>query len=347
MQLSQEIEPFLSLYTPLFPQRERVRVTTVADISTGWEGDLFSLTLDYEEGQVQKTAEVVLKLYYGQDGIQKADREWYCLRGMSGIGYPVPRPLFAVLHASPFGRPGVAMEKIQGQTAAQIFEQADQETRQALMTQCCQLYIALHTLDWVSLVPPSMQRRAEDSLPSWFAHAKAKSGQQLPGVFDPVLDWLQEQSKKVVCQRLSVTHGDFHLNNILMKEDNTPCVIDWTGANIEDYRFDLAWTLMLMRTHGEAEQATMMQSTYERLADHPPENLEFFETIACFKRLFEIAVSLQSGAATLGMKPGAEAEMKQQSERIKAVYTLLQQHVASPLPYIEQLILSLEHQHSK
>jgi hypothetical protein len=104
---------------------------------------------------------------------------------------------------------------------------------------------------------------------------------------------------------------------------------------------------MLMRTQGKADQATMMQATYERLATQPLEHLEFFEIIACFKRLFDIAVSLQSGATILGMKPEAEEEMKQQVDRIQAVYTLLQQRIASPLPYIEQLISSLDSQNSK
>lgn len=236
------------------------------------------------------------------------------------------------------------MEKIQGQTAAHIFDHASQEDRQALVTQCCQLYIALHALDWAPFVSAAEQYRAEDVISSWLADAKSKCRQWLIGVFDPILDWLQEHCKEVSCQRLSVTHGDFHLNNILVRDDGTLCVIDWTGPNISDYRFDLAWTLMLMRTQGKADQAAMMQATYERLANHPLEHLDFFEIIACFKRLFDIAVSLHSGAAILGMKPGAEEEMKQQVDRIQAVYTLLQQRIASPLPYIEQLISSLEHQ---
>ena len=327
----------------MFPQRKDVRITTAENISTGWEGDLLSLTLDYTEGQTRRTEDAILKLYYGQEGPDKAEKEWYCLQRMNEISYPVPRPLFAAPHVSPFKQPAVAMEKIRGQTASHVFEHSDHEMKQALMARCCQLYIALHTLDWVPLVPPSEQHRAEDVIPSWLADAQSKSNRQLPDVFDPVLDWLQKQSKDVPCPRLSITHGDFHLNNILVREDGTLFVIDWTGANVTDYRFDLAWTLMLMRTHGETDQATMMQAAYYRLADHPPEHMAFFESMACFKRLFEIAVALHSGTAAMSMKPGAEEEMKQKAHRIKAVYELLQQHITTPLPYIEELISSLNH----
>ena len=84
-----------------------------------------------------------------------------------------------------------------------------------------------------------------------------------------------------------------------------------------------------------------MLEEYERLMGHQIEQLEFFEVIACFKRLFDITVSLSNGATTLGMKPDAEEEMKQQINRIQAVYDQLQERIGRPLPEIERLLLTL------
>lgn len=339
--MNEEIQHFLVLFTRAFPRKTQTRVIACANISTGWEGDLFCLSLNYEEGGEQKTEEAILKLYHGQDGIRKARSEFCSLEQLARAGYPVPRPLFAALDASPFGRAAVAMEKIQGHTAAHIFETSSQEGQQALVTQYCQLYVDLHTLDWEALVPNPAQYRTKDVIHSRLVWARTITDQWLPGVFDPVLAWLHEKRKEISQQYVAILHGDFHLENLIMRDDGALFVIDWTGTGVSDYRFDLAWTLLLQRTQGAAELAEAMLGGYERLLGHSIEQLEFFEVMACFKRLFEIAVSLQSGAPMLGMKPGAEGEMKQQIDRIQAVYTQLQERIVRPLPEIEKLILTL------
>jgi aminoglycoside phosphotransferase (APT) family kinase protein len=339
--MPEEIQQFIPLYTKTFPEKTHVQITSCTNMSAGWEGDLFCLGLDYVEGPEQKTEEAILKLYHGEDGIRKARSEFYSLQLLAQAGYPVPRVLFAALEASPFGRAGVAMEKIQGQTVAQIFEEASPERQRALITQCCQLYVDLHALDWEASVPDPLYSRTKDVFHSWFVWAKTMSNQWLPGVFDPVLAWLEERRGEISRQHLSVVHGDFHLENVLMRDDGMLFVIDWTGTKISDYRFDLAWTLLLQRTQGTAELAEMTLHEYERLAGQPIEQLEFFEVIACFKRLFEITVSLKSGTTLLGIRPEAEEEMKQQQDRFQAVYTQLQERIAHPLPEIEAFILTL------
>ncbi len=117
-------------------------------------------------------------------------------------------------------------------------------------------------------------------------------------------------------------------------------MIDWTGTDLSDYRFDLGWTLLLLRTQNSEELAERVLKEYERLAGHSIEQLEFFEVLACLKRLFEITLSLKSGTALLGIKPEAVKEIKQQIHHIQAVYAQLQQRTACSLPEIEKLVLA-------
>ncbi len=340
--MSQEIQPFLSLYTHAFPIRDHIQVTNCVNVSTGWEGDLLCLGLAYmEEGQLE-SEEVILKLYYGQDGIRKARQEFDNLHQLSHVGYPVPGPLFAALEASPFGRAAVAMKKIQGETAAHLFSLAQPERQQELVTQCCQLYLDLHRLDWASFIPNPARYRTRDVIPAWIARAQAQCTQWLPGTFEPIIAWLQKRSGEVTCQSLSLVHGDFHLDNILIRDDGTAYVIDWTGTDISDYRFDLAWTLLLRRAEGATELASMILKTYEQLAGFSIEQLAFFEVTACLKRLFDIATSLQNGASAFGMKPGAEEDMRQQMERSQIVYHQLQKLTGCSLPAIEHLLQEMD-----
>src|SRR5581483_1414321 len=243
--LYEDMQCLLPLYAHAFPWKTQIRVTDSTNISTGWEGELFCVQLAYEEEGEQKAEEIILKLYYGQDGTRKAHSEFSSLQRLTAVGYPVPHPLFAALETSPFGRAAVAMEKIGGQTAAHLFEEACQEDRQALLRQCCQLYVALHALDWERVVPNPAGIQIKDVIHSRLAWARAVSDQWLPGVFDPVLAWLQERREAIPRQYVSIVHGDFHLDNLIMKDDGTLQVIDWTGTDVSDYRFDLAWTFLL------------------------------------------------------------------------------------------------------
>lgn len=179
------------------------------------------------------------------------------------------------------------------------------------------------------------------AIASWLAQRRPFVEQVLPGVFDSVLDWLQARGEDIPCQRLSITHGDFHPENILLRDDGTPFVIDWPNIEIADYRLDLAWTRHLLGTEWTIELRDSVLKEYERLAGQPAENIEFFDVIACTRRLFDITASLRNGATTIGMKPGAETEMRQKVKQIRAIYAQLQERTGCTLPEIEQLMVSL------
>jgi aminoglycoside phosphotransferase (APT) family kinase protein len=66
--------------------------------------------------------------------------------------------------------------------------------------------------------------------------------------FLPIVAWLEERREAVPCLQPSLVHGDFHPNNILLREDGSAVVIDWAGLQASDARFDLAWTLLLVST---------------------------------------------------------------------------------------------------
>ncbi len=78
-----------------------------------------------------------------------------------------------------------------------------------------------------------------------------------------MIAWLAEKSADVVCERLSVIHQDYHPSNVLLEDDGTAVVIDWTGLAISDFHFDLAWTLMLISTQGYPTLRAIILDMYE------------------------------------------------------------------------------------
>ncbi|MBJ6361219.1 phosphotransferase enzyme family protein [Paenibacillus sp. GCM10012307] len=77
-------------------------------------------------------------------------------------------------------------------------------------------------------------------------------------------------------------HGDYHLENIL-EDGNTFTIIDWTNGQLGDPRYDLAWSLLLLRVFASERLATVFGNAY--LKEHPmtQEELDCFEAIACIR----------------------------------------------------------------
>ena len=133
----------------------------------------------------------------------------------------------------------------------------------------------------------------------------------------------------------AVLHWDFHPENIILRPDGSMAVIDWTGLQVSDLRFDLAWTILLITAYqGEHWRGQFLES-YERVAGEPIENFEFFDVAASTRRLFSIAVSINEGAEKLGMRPGADETMRNQIEPTRAVYEMLLKRTGLELPSIE------------
>ena len=131
---------------------------------------------------------------------------------------------------------------------------------------------------------------------------------------------------------------DYHPYNILIREDGAAFVIDWTNLDVSDYRLDLAWTLLLMSTYGNPGACELVLGEYERAAGRRVDQIEYFEIAACLRRLFSIVVSLESGAAALGMRPGAEAMIKNVSH-IESVHERLRDRTGITIPRVEKLLL--------
>jgi hypothetical protein len=92
---------------------------------------------------------------------------------------------------------------------------------------------------------------------------------------------------------------------------------------------------MLVTAYEGSNWRKLLLETYERKAGESVEQLEFFDVAACLRRLYSIAVSVTAGAEQMGMRPGAEATMKNQLKPLRKVYELLLDRTAIIIPMVE------------
>lgn len=334
----------LSFYQKRFPFRESMRILNLAAISDGWETEVYAFTAQYEEAAERKREDLILRIYPGDDAPQKSTREFNAMKRLHQGGFPVPKVLILELVNSPFGKPFVIMEKIDGRLMGDLFVESPDEKKQELLTLFCRMFVDLHTLDWKPFAPDLPISGPEDpsevinhELSGWQAFSRNFQHTE----FDPVFDWLKERSSDVRCKRLSVIHWDYHPWNILLKDNGEAFVIDWGGVNISDFRFDLAWTLLLTSTYGKPKMRETVLDEYERIAGDRVEQIEYFEVAATLRRLFSIVLSLRDGADKLGMRPGAEKAMLENVDHIRNVYAVLGNRTGITIPEIERLLSTL------
>jgi len=330
-------------YARAFPSRQSVQVTSLARINAGWESDVYAFDVQHGPPGNRQHENLILRIYPGDDAQAKAAREFEGMRRLHKAGYPVPQVLFLELENSPFGKPFVIMERIEGQTLWPLLLNSPRQKQRELLTLFCDLFVRLHALDWRSFVddPGRYEQQGPYAfIDQWLSEARAALERFPPSGFFRILEWLEARRDHVPCQRPSPIHWDYHPANLLLRDDGSAVVIDWTQVGVSDPRFDLAWTLLLTSSHQGAEWRGLILSEYERLAGAEVEHIEYFDVAACLKRLGSVAASLSFGPEKLGMRPGAQAKMTRQMGAFKQVYALLLERTGIRVPEIEALFAS-------
>jgi len=334
----------LSFYKKKHASYENTEIANLTKISDGWENEVYSFAIEYGEGAEKRSDDLILRIYPGDGAHQKAAKEFGGMKKLHEFGFPVPEVLALELDDSYFGKPFVIMEKINGRSMGQIIDESSDEKRQELVTLFCEMFVALHALDWRPFAStPSVYETGNPyaSANHWISRGQEYIDRFQMDGFIPVLNWLRKRISDVPCERLSVIHYDYHPHNILVRDDGRAFVIDWTSIDVADFRMDLAWTILLTSAYGTPEARQIILDEYERIAGQKIEQIEYFEVAAGLRRLFSVAVSLRDGADKLGMRPEAVTSMKRNMDHVKNVYTFMRDRTGIAVPEIETLISNL------
>ena len=339
--MKQQIQAY---FKQTFPDRQNIRVSDPERIATGWETEIFSFDVDYKRTGEPIHEDIIMRMYPSDDAYGKSAKEFAAMKSLSAAGYPVPRVHHLEQENSPWDKPFMLMERIEGGIMWPQLVDSSPEKQQALLAQFCDLFLRLHRLDWRSFTDdvsqydlPTRYQFIDNTL-AWGTEQLTLFG--LTG-FLPIVSWLQDRRDDVPCDQPAPIHFDFHPANILLRPDGTAVVLDWSGFEISDARFDLAWTLVLVSSYEGAVWRERILGTYEHQMGAPIQQIEYFEVYACVRRLFSIVASIQGGADKLGMNPNAVALMKEQKYAHRRVYDLLLERTGIRVSEVEKLFEAL------
>ncbi len=291
----------------------------------GWESEIYAFTVVPDSPAIQQS--MVLRLLTGASA-ETARDEFETLSRLHLADYPVPEVVALGGEEDGFDAPFIIMQRIEGGNFAQRFPRSPGQNLEALQDFIF-LFVQLHRLDVPSVWGESDPVFATGSPFFHIDRELAFYHTQLEKMkideFSAYLAWLSDQRDRARCERSSIIHRDFHPDNILEDADGKAYVIDWTSAEISDYRFDLAWTLTLALAYRGADIRKMILDEYERQLGQPVPGLDVFEVISLMRRIGTVMVSLRAGAEALGMRPQAVEVMRREKQPLARVY----QHLVS------------------
>lgn len=304
----------------------------MARVAAGWEAEIVAFDVD---PAVDGLAQLVLRMFSGNEQAFKATREYTGLRLLADAGYPAPRVVWFDPHPESLGSAYIAMERVDGVLYGHSMNQAGGLVGPA-GRKFVRLMVDLHELDWTRFAQPltgepfprpltTTRRRLE----SW-----KESFAGLPG-FMPVGDWLLREIDHVAPEPPAVVHGDFHPWNVLVDATDRMTVIDWSGVGVLDRRFDLAWSLLLAGAYQGQPLRDMFEQLYREMAKTPITDLEFFDAAAATMRLHHLVVSLTRGAGEFGMQAEAVKAMREDTAPFRWCADLLADRTGLTIPEVE------------
>lgn len=326
------------------PNLEDVEVSALTKIAAGWESEIIAFTLTHGYAGKRISQALVLRCFPGDESGERSANEFHSIRRLNEIGYPAPQVFIFEYEHSPFEMPFIIMERLYDSDMWSELHRADAVTYPKLMTAFSRLIVQLHQLDWRRFVDENEQPRYEDpyaAIEHWLGIAEMGHARFPNSGLLPVLEWIQARRDDFYCPRPAPIHNDFHPGNVLLQPSGLPVVIDWTGFDISDPRFDLSWSLMLLYAYLGVEARDLMLREYERISGIQVENLVGFEVFACTRRIFDLSVSLNLGAESQGMRPEAVAAMKQQKAAHERIYEMLVQRIDIRIPEFEEILSAL------
>ena len=327
-------------YTRAFPAKQGVQISNLASITGGMDHEMYAFDVAYGPAGAREHEGLVLRIYPRDNAYATSAHEFHGMRRLHEAGYPVPQVLLLERETSPFGKPFVMMERIEGHALGPLLFSAPEKQQRLLLTLLCALLARLHVLDWRPFVDDIA--RYETGGPYVFVDQGMRLAYDTLRRFPtwdllPFIKWLEERREQVPCLRPSLVHGDFHPWNVLLRDDGSAVVIDWQGLQVWDARRDVAWVVMVMTAFGRAEWREPILREYEHLTGAKVEQIEYFEVGACISFLLILLIAVSEGAEK--MHPNAVAMT--QMGAFKRAYNLLQERTGIRWVAVERLLASL------
>ncbi len=326
-----------------YPERRRLKISGLHEITRGWETRIFAFSLQYELSGRVRREDLILRTFDGAGAVDQAVKEFNVMKRVADRGVPVPRVDLLLTKDAPLGIPSIVMERVRGEELSRRLQRSSPSEINRHMEAMIRHFVQLHRVPWLEVFPGSDIPGATPDTPLGFVPPDLRQMRlaleryRLKD-FDPVLQWLETRAGPETESRLCVLHNDYHPLNIMLKPAGDELVIlDWSFAEVGDPRLDLAWSALLFGVMvGESYRERFLK-LYQELSGRSLEAFEFFEALKLSARLMTIAVWLDENVQIPVRKITRAAIRNEYKVHVLNVYRRFSEITKLRIPLIESL----------
>ncbi|MGC9779580.1 MAG: phosphotransferase [Candidatus Heimdallarchaeota archaeon] len=253
-------------------------------------------------------------------------------------GYPVPKVILFEEDKLILGISFLIMEFIESKVFYTYVINATPDKQEYWMKRFAELLVKLHRVDWKKIITDRAPKDLDDPYFSTDVYLNDYTQWRKFGLtqYNSTIDWLVKQRENYPVKRLGFNHRDFHLANILVAEDDSMFVVDWSTPNVSDIRNDIAHTFCVFVMEKQRKLGNLFLEYYEELSGEPIGDIAFYE-VASVLQLLSFCIH----SITRYEKDSEEYKKSLNAFRVRIenLYDLLVERTQIRIPEIEKMLL--------
>ena len=231
----------LQEYLTIRRKDDSIIVEDFEEFRFGFSTVKYTFTLHSTVDKETTKSKYLLRMF--PDGYQGsgAKNEFMIMDNLHKEGFPVPRVILFEEDKSILGKPFLMMEFIENKMLFTYIIDAPPAQQEYWLKKFVEVLVQLHQIDWKKIVTDRAPENLDDSffatdvnIADWSLFIEKYGATQ----YKTTLDWLKKERKNYPVKRLGFIHRDFHFANVLVEEDDSLHVVDWTASNVSDIRID-------------------------------------------------------------------------------------------------------------
>lgn len=294
MEISYEMkQELLNELALLYPNQKRYEIHDFQRLH-GADTETFGFTFEIEE----KTFQLILRLYRGIT--DRAEGEFNTIHSLYNTGLSVPKPYFWRKKSKTVSRSYLIMEKIPGELLSDyLFQNKSEQEMLKFFRLFIQEMVNIHTSDWSKYFPEIKLLDLEKD-PFLYVNQVMRFPNEMINKFNvvelkPLVEWLKKNKEK--SEQLSLVHGDFHMNNVIITPESNLVVIDWANILLGDFRHDLGFSIVTTSSAGE-DVTNTFTDLYEKISGIKVKNIEYFMILSILHNLLRCYSALTNPKIT-------------------------------------------------
>ncbi|NPD89023.1 MAG: phosphotransferase [Asgard group archaeon] len=273
-----------------------ITIENLEKLNLGFETEKYSFT---ELSTVDKKTianKFVLRMFPENCDSYGVKNEFTVMDRLYKEGFPVPRVILYEEDKSILGGPFLMMEYIESKMFYTKVINTTPDQQENWMKRFAELLVKLHQIDWKKIIIDKAPKNLDNPFFSFDVYITEyiadwrKHGFTL---YKSTLDWLKKQRENYPAKRLGLNHRDFHFANVIVAEDDSLFLVDWSYPNVSDIRMDIANAFCIFNMEKQGKLGNLFLEYYEEISGEPIGELSFYEVLSAIQLLFFCVISIE------------------------------------------------------